>query len=82
MTQLGLELANPVRLPDREKQRQLYELLYELKKRRITLWIAIHELGIGSLSSRICDLKKMGWPVRDRFIVTSGGAHVKEYWLE
>lgn len=77
MTQL--DLIRECVMPD---SGQLHDLLLALKQRRITLWIAIHELGIGSLSRRICDLRDMGWPVRDRFIKTSKGASVKEYWLE
>jgi len=76
MTQL--DLLQPVRMPE---DGQLKALLLEMKKRPVTLWTAIHDLGIGSLSRRICDLKELGWPINDRWVTTHTGKRVKEYWV-
>jgi hypothetical protein len=46
---------------------------------RPTIITAGPELGIGALSQRIGDLRRMGWPIRDRKV--SGKSYV-EYFLE
>lgn len=46
---------------------------------RPTIVTAGQELGIGALSQRIGDLRRMGWPVRDRRV--DGKSYV-EYFLE
>ena len=44
-----------------------------------TIVTAGPELGIGALSQRIGDLRRMGWPIQDRKV--QGKSYV-EYWLE
>ena len=65
---------------------QCERLLAELQDgRHLTQLDALHQLGIGRLASRVHDLRKAGWPVRDRTIgvvTTTGTAHVSEYWMD
>jgi hypothetical protein len=65
---------------------QCARLLLELQRgRHLTQLDALHQLGIGRLASRVHDLRKAGWPVRDRTIgvvTTTGTAHVSEYWMD
>src|SRR6187399_1840264 len=65
---------------------QCERLLAELQDgRHLTQLDALHQLGIGRLASRVHDLRKAGWPVRDRTIgvvTTTGTAHVSEYWID
>jgi hypothetical protein len=50
--------------------------------KRLTVAVALAEHGCYALSQRCGELRRMGWPIMDRFITTNGGARVKEYWLE
>lgn len=79
MTQM--ELLAPCRVPERGTQ--CYELLMAMQAGiRLTVKKALVEYGCYALSQRVGDLKrKYGWPVKDQFIETQGGAVVKEYWL-
>lgn len=80
MTQLDL-LEPRTKVP--EKGGQLYELLCAMQMgKRLTVAIALMDHSVYALSQRIGDLKKMGWPIKDRWVTTAGGASVKEYWLE
>lgn len=79
MTQLDL-LEPRCKIPDRGGQ--LYEILMYLQSgRRLTMAKALMELGVGALSQRIGDLKRMGWPIKSATIETNGGARVSEYFL-
>lgn len=49
---------------------------------RLTVAKALTEHSCYALSQRVGELKReYGWPIKDRFIDTAGGARVKEYWL-
>ena len=76
-----LELISECRVPQRGGQ--LYEILMYLERGgHLTVAKALSELGVYALSQRVGDLKRdYGWPIKDRFIETAGGARVKEYWL-
>lgn len=79
MTQLDL-LEPRCRVPERGGQ--LYEILVYLRAGgRLTMAKALTELGVGALSQRIGDLKRMGWPICSTTITTNGGARVSEYFL-
>jgi hypothetical protein len=80
MTQL--DLLAPCKVPERGTQN--FELLMAMKNqgKRLTVAKALSEHGCYALSQRIGELKRMGWPIRDRFIRTVGGATIKEYWIE
>lgn len=79
MTQL--ELIAPCRVPP--KGGQCYELLMAMQEgKRLTVAKALIEHCCYALSQRVGELKReYGWPIKDRFIDTAGGARVKEYWL-
>ena len=47
---------------------------------RLTMLTAINQYGIGALSQRIGDLKRIGYPVESRTITTPTGKHVSEYF--
>lgn len=79
MTQLDL-LEPRFKVPERGGQ--LYEILVYLQSGgRLTMAKALTELGVGALSQRVGDLKRMGWPIQSRTIETNGGARVSEYFL-
>jgi hypothetical protein len=50
--------------------------------KRLTVAIALSEHGCYALSQRVGELKRMGWPIKSRMIVTTGGARVSEYFME
>jgi hypothetical protein len=74
-----LELC-PVQVP--EADTQCGQILRAMKRgERLTVAIALTQYGCYALSQRVGELKKMGWPVRSRFIKTNNNAMIKEYWL-
>jgi len=78
MTQL--DLYQPCRLPE---DGQLLTLLKAMKERPVTMLYAATHLRIaGGFSRRICDLREMGWPVKDRWVKTEDGVRYKEFWVE
>jgi Helix-turn-helix domain len=65
-----------------EYQHQLRDILRELQRgRRLTVAVALSELGVYALSQRIGELRRLGWPIDRIMIRTSGGATVAEYYL-
>jgi hypothetical protein len=80
MTQL--ELIAECKVPNRGTQH--YELLMAMQGGvRLTVAKALSQHGCYALSQRVGELKRWyGWPIKDRFIETNGGARIKEYWLE
>jgi hypothetical protein len=63
-----------------ESQHQLRAILGELQRgRRLTVAVALAELGVYALSQRIGELRRMGWPIDRTMIRTSGGATVAQY---
>lgn len=80
MTQL--ELVVECIVPPRGSQ--CYELLAAMKAgARLTVAVAMSQHGVYALSQRCGELRReFGWPIRDRWVETNGGARVKEYWLE
>lgn len=79
MTQL--ELVAPVRLPARETV--AYEILSLLKQGvKLTPLEALNRCACLSLSQRIGDLKKLGWPIKTQLIEIRPGTRVAEYSLD
>ena len=65
-----------------ESQHQLRDILRELQTgRRLTVAVALSELGVYALSQRIGELRRLGWPIDRTMIRTRGGATVAEYYL-
>lgn len=63
-------------------QRLVIEYLLSEPGRTISNHVAIMELGIGSLSSRIAELRKLGFKIVDTFKRDFHGVRYKAYWLE
>ena len=63
-----------------DSQIQLRDILRELQTgRRLTVALALSELGVYALSQRIGELRRLGWPIERTMIRTRGGATVAEY---
>lgn len=59
------------RLPN--KDTQLYELLVAMQEgKRLTIWNAMTEHGVGALHQRMRDLRDLGWPIKRREIEVRG----------
>ena len=77
MTQL--DLLAPCRLPQRGTQ--AYELLMAMQAgKRLTIWNAMVEHGVGALHQRIGDLRRLGWPIK-RQEIEINGKYVAEFSL-
>jgi Helix-turn-helix domain len=76
MTQMDL-LAEPVRVPDRGTV--AYEILMALKQgQKLTPLVALQQFGCLSLSQRIGELKRKGWPIISE-MVEVGVKRVAQY---
>ena len=65
-----------------DSQIQLRDILRELQHgRRLTVAVALSELGVYALSQRIGELRRLGWPIERTMVRTRGGATVAEYYL-
>lgn len=83
--QLTIEFTKPAprqpRYP-KSSQTQLWALLTALQAgKSFTFLDSVHELGIAALSQRVGDLRKLGWPIRDKWEETKNGATIKRYSL-
>ena len=56
-------------------------LSYMLEGHRITGMEALELCGCWRLPARIADIKKHGFNVQSRTIVTESGKKVKQYWI-
>lgn len=75
--QMPLQFAPPCTVPDADTQ--LGRLLRALQRgMRPTILTAGPVLNIGALSQRVGDLRRMGWPIKDRRV--PGKSYV-EYFL-
>jgi hypothetical protein len=57
-------------------------LRYLMGGRSLTPAMAFMTMHIGSLTSRISDLRKAGYPIMDEWKKDANGADYKSYWLE
>jgi hypothetical protein len=48
----------------------------------LTNMVALNGLGVGSLTSRIAELRKLGFPITDRFDVDQFNRQYKKYDLD
>jgi hypothetical protein len=77
MTQLELM---PVRLPG--KGTMTRELLMALKNgERLTPLIALQKYSCFSLSQRMGELKRAGWPICSEIVEVQSGKRVACYWM-
>jgi hypothetical protein len=61
---------------------QCKSLLCALKRgARLTVWEAIHSLGIYALSQRVGELKRAGYRIKSRLVETPTGKHIAKYWM-
>lgn len=75
-----LDLLNPVRVPARDTVS--YEILNLLKQGvKLTPLEALRRCGCLSLSQRIGELKRQGWPIKTELIQIRKGTRVAEYSL-
>lgn len=63
------------------QNRLIIEYLSATPERRITNLIALANLGIGSLTSRIAELRQRGWNIEDETKHDHSGALYKSYRL-
>lgn len=47
---------------------------------RLTVAKALNKYGVYALSQRVGELKRLGWPIKDRTL-HSNGKHFSEYWI-
>lgn len=79
MTQL--DLLAPCRVP--EKGTMVYELLMALQGgERLTPLIALNKFQCLSLSQRVGELKRAGWPIVSEMVSVGSGKRVACYWME
>lgn len=80
MTQLGLELMEPVKVPDAGTQAGI--LLRALKAgERLTVAEALSRYGVYALSQRMGELRRSGWPIRSEMVEVRPGTRVARYWM-
>ena len=79
MTQL--ELVAECRVPT--KGSMTWELLMALKNgERLTPLDALRRYACLSLSQRVSELKRSGWPILSRMVELPSGKKCCEYWME
>jgi hypothetical protein len=77
MTQLELM---PVRVPERGTM--TYELLMALKNgEKLTPLSALEKFRCFSLSQRMGELRRGGWPIRSEMVSVNSGKKVACYWM-
>lgn len=54
---------------------------YMKRHRQLTNLIALTNLGIGSLSSRIAELRRAGHAIKDQWQEDHFGRRFKKYWI-
>jgi hypothetical protein len=77
MTQTDLEFA---RVPARDTM--TYELLNALKNgERLTPLSALEKYRCFSLSQRMGELRRSGWPICSQMVTVNSGKKVAQYWM-
>lgn len=77
MTQLDLPV---VRLPERGTM--MWELLMALKNgEKLTPLSALQHYRCFSLSQRMGELRRSGWPIRSQMVSVNSGKKVAQYWM-
>jgi hypothetical protein len=81
VTQTSLQFDAPCKVP--EYGTMTYELLAALKRgERLTPLSALERYKCFSLSQRLGELRRAGWPVRSQMVKLPSGKSVAEYWLQ
>jgi hypothetical protein len=76
-----LDLLAECRVP--EQGTVAYQILMALKQgQRLTPLLALAEFNCLSLSQRIGELKKMGWPITTEMVKVASGKSVAQYTLK
>jgi len=66
-----------------ERGTMTYELLMALKNgERLTPLTALERYRCFSLSQRMGELRRSGWPIVSRMVKLNSGKAVAEYWME
>lgn len=80
MIQAALAFDAPCRVP--ESGTQCHALLLAMQRgERLTVAEALTTYGVFALSQRCGELRRAGWPIKSRMIVTASGKRVAEYSL-
>ena len=70
----------PCRVP--AASTQCYKLLRAMQDgRRLMIWNAMFELGVGALHQRVRELRQMGWPVKREEVNSANGKRVAQFWI-
>lgn len=80
MTQLGLELVAPCRVPREGTQHNTLLRAFQ-RGESLTVGVALEKYRVYALSQRVGELKRMGWPIESEMVETSGGARICRYWM-
>lgn len=81
MNQIAIDFARPGRVP--EPGTQCGALLRAFQRgERLTVAEALTRYGVYALSQRCGELRRSGWPIRDEWHESAGGARVKRYFIE
>jgi hypothetical protein len=73
-------LAKPTH--PKASQRQLWDLLTAFRRGEVlTFFDAADKYRCRAISQRTGDLRKLGWPIKDKWVDTPGGARIKAYYL-
>jgi len=77
-----LELFNPPQKPKNPTGAQHKAILNHLRQGfSLTVVEALDKFGVYALSQRAGDLRRMGWPIKDRWRELPNGKRIKEYFL-
>lgn len=81
MTQPELDFNLACKVP--ESGTMTYQLLNALKQgEKLTPLTALQRFQCFSLSQRMGELKRSGWPIRSQMVKVNSGKKVAEYWLQ
>lgn len=81
VTQADLVFEPIAKVPERGTM--TYELLDALKRgERLTPLTALERYRCFSLSQRMGELRRSGWPIRSSMVSVNSGKKVAQYWLE
>ena len=79
--QLSIEFSRPVEVPDAGTQRGT--LLRALQRgERLTPAEAFSRYGCMSLSQRMGELRRNGWPIKSESVQVGPRTYVSRYWME
>jgi hypothetical protein len=81
VTQTSLEFDSPCRVP--EAGTMTHELLMALKRgEQLTPLSALEKYRCFSLSQRMGELRRSGWPIRSSMVSVNSGKKIACYWMQ